>query len=215
MKIAMIVLTLAGLAVPVLAPYKTVERGRQLFWTSLIFSSICAFFVAYPPDWRVGIGWTALILGVSIFTAYMSTPFIKIGGKVRAFYLQDTLAETEPTDRTASATADRANSYNGLTTAAKSWWANFGAVAIFMACILIPAHDKPLWLAPTMSALIIVAAAIYGFGDANSRYPPARGQYLQFLLIGVISIGSFTVIYFLGYLIGKRTDRSPNKHTQN
>jgi len=215
MKAAMIVLTFAGLAVPVLAPYKTVERGRQLFWASLIFSSVCAFFMAYPPDWRAGIGWTLLVFGVSIFTAYMSTPFIKIRGKVRAFYLQDSLAEADPTDPTALATAVRADSYTGLTTVAKSWWANAGGVVILMGCILIPAHDKPWWLVPIMSALLITMAAVYGFGDASSGFPPARGQYIQFLLIGLISFGSFTLTYFLAYLAGRRTERHPNKHTRD
>jgi hypothetical protein len=214
MKTAMIILTLAGLLVPVLAPFKTLKTARQLFWASLIFSSTSAFFMAYPPDWKVGIGWSLLVFGVSTFTAYMSTSYIKIGGKVRAFYLQDSFAEFEPNDRAKSLETARVDSYIGLTTAAKSWWAIVGSVVILMGCVLIPAHDKPWWLAPIMSVLLIVMAAIYGYGDASSGFPPARRQYLQFLVVGLISFGSFTVIYFVGYLVGKRTESRPNKHTR-
>jgi len=64
--------------------------------------------------------------------------------------------------------------------------------------------EGPL-LAGVMAAVMVVGATVYGYAtDASLGYPIARGQYLQFVIVSVITAGVFTVFYLGGYYAGKR-----------
>jgi hypothetical protein len=53
-------------------------------------------------------------------------------------------------------------------------------------------------------ALLVLLAVGAGYGDASWGYAIARGQYLQFVIASVVTVGLFAVLYLLAYSAGKR-----------
>jgi hypothetical protein len=177
---------------------------RRVYWTGTFGAVVCAFLAALPY-WKYGVG--AVIFGVALMTfgAYAYTPYIKIRGKIYAFWLPDSLPDPPPGVTAAPGSDDPApDSYGGLVTARKHWWAAIFTVAFFGCLLLIRADDKPWWLTPAAAAILVTASFGYGYIDASWGYSIARGQRLQFVIIAIITAGAFTLLYVVGYYAGKR-----------
>lgn len=213
LNIFFIVTGAIGILLPIVAPSNNRQAERRLFWIGFLIALTSAFFIAYPPDWKAGIGWALLTSFLMLWRAYFSTSNIKIGGKIYAFHVEDSRPDPPPitTPRIGTAEGDHDTAHDaysglGLTTAKKMWWLMVFLMAICSVNVIAYVHDKerPL-LAGVMTALLVVGAAGYGYaGDASWGYPIARGQYLQFIIISVITLGVFTVFYIGGYYAGKR-----------
>lgn len=189
-----------------------VDRGRswerRVFWSGVLGVTV-SVFVAAMPYWGQAVGVAVFALAFMTFGAYAYTPFIKIRGKTYAFWLQDSQPDQEPggTAVSGSAAADyhpAPDSYEGLVNARKHWWATVFTVAFFECLLLIRGDDKPWWLTPAAAAALVVASAGYGYLDASRGFSVARGQRLQFVVIAVLSAGTFTLLYVAGYHAGRR-----------
>lgn len=210
---------LVCLAVTVV-PSFIVNRGRscerRVFWGGVVGVTVSVFFAAVPY-WNQAVGMALFSLAFMTANAYAYTPFIKIRGKVYAFYAQDSLPQPSP-DGAPPLGSDDANydpapdSYGGLVTAKKHWWMAIFAVIFFGCCIVISADDKRWWLAPAAAAFLVVESLGFGYFDGSWRYSVARGQRLQFTILAVMTLGVFTVLYLTGYYTGKRW---PWRHKQS
>jgi hypothetical protein len=122
--IPILVVGFAGLLLTVVAKERS---GRRLFWGGLLIACVCAFFAAYPASWTLRIGMSLFVAGMTTFTAYMYTSFIKIRGKIYAFSVSDSQPDPSP-DGTPRPGSDDPNydpapdSYGGMATAKKFWW---------------------------------------------------------------------------------------------
>ncbi|WP_237761633.1 hypothetical protein [Mycobacterium kyorinense] len=155
-----------------------------------------------------------------LMNAYFTTPYIKIRGKIYAFHVKDSQPDQLPEDT--AATPDNAesgydpapDSYGGTAPANKFWWLLIVTMAMCVLAVIIQAEDKPLWLAPVMGTVGVMAGIILGYGDASWRYSVARGQRVQFIIIAVITAGVFTILYLAAYYAGKRWPWRSRKSTE-
>ncbi len=202
-----------GLLFTVLASSKNRRAGRRVFWGGALLAAISAFFIAYPPDWKSGALLAMFASGMTVFTAYFYTPYIKIRGKIYAFHIDD--SRPDPSSGASPAPANDEPSYDpaqdayralGGTTASKMWWLMIFAMALCVLGVAEYFHFRDsLWSAVSAAAVVVVVAALFGYAvDASPGYPIARGQYLQFAIVSVITAGVFTIFYLCGYFAGKR-----------
>jgi hypothetical protein len=198
-----------GMLLTLLASSKNRRAGRRAYWGGALLTSISAFFIAYPPDWKSGIAFSGFSCFLMVFTAYHYTPYIKIRGKIYAFYVTDSQPDPSPDGTPPPGSDDpdhdpAPDSYGGMATAKKTWWQGVFAMGLCVFCVIVTDKDKPWWLAPTAAAFVIAAAVCLGYGDASWGYPIARGQRLQFVIIAIITLGVFPLLYLPGYAAGKR-----------
>jgi energy-coupling factor transporter transmembrane protein EcfT len=206
------VATLVCLAVAVLPPF-FVNQGRswerRLFWGGTAGAALSAF-VASLPDWKLGLGMSLFIGGMTIFTAYFSGPYIKICGKIYAFHLQDSQTDLSSGHTLAPVNGEpdhdaSPDSYGGSVTAKKLWWLGVPTMGMFAFSMIAYFIDKEKpWVAAAGGAVIVLAAIGLGHGDASWGYSIARGQRLQFGIISILTVGVFTVLYLGAFYAGKR-----------
>ncbi len=214
------VLSMLCLAVAV-APLPSrfdLRSQRYAYWSGVGGASVFAFLAALP-DWTSAIVLFLTVWVVMVIPAYFSSPYIKVGGKVVAFHIDDSQAESpqrgaDATPRTGAEVDSEPDSYAGRVTAAKMWWLLIFAVGI--CSFNVGVHfidedtDKPwLWIV-TAVALVLIALA-FGHGDASWGYAVARGQYVQFGIITLISAGVFAVVYLVAYRAGRRWPLRPKR----
>lgn len=204
-----VVTTFLGMLLPMLVPSKKPRLERRFFWAGFMIAATSAFFIAYPPDGRSGGIFSLLVCFLLLTRAYMSTSYIKVGGKIYAFHVDDSQPDPSPCD------APRANedleydpapdAYSGIATPGKFWSLLIVGVAIlsFTVVIYIVEQQRPL-LTCVAVAVIVGLAVLGGYGDAVWEYPIARGQRIQFVIIAIITAGVFTVFYLGAYYAGKR-----------
>lgn len=208
MKTFFIIVAVVGVLLPVVAPFdgrRSRRVGRRLFWGGFFLASASAFFVAYPPDWKSGIMMSLLACFLMLVTAYFTSPYLKIHGKIFAFHVQDSQADPAPDDAPSPSNDNRQHdsapdSYGGLATATKTWWIIIPAVII---CVSTVDPEKPLSTALSVGVIVVIAL-VFGYGDASWGYSVARGQRLQFVIVSVITLGAFAVFYIGAYCAGKR-----------
>jgi hypothetical protein len=206
-KTVFLVIALVGLVLTVLAPEKDRLVGRRVFWGGVLIASGSAFFIAYPPDWKSGILASLFVGGSMVLTAYFSTGFITIRGKIHAFHIEDSQLDPSHNGAVPSEHDDPehdpvADSYGGRVTANKFWWLMVPVIVIWAFPVVAIDKDKP-WTAPLMAAVIGAAAVCLGYQDAIWQYPIARGQRLQFVIISIITLGVFSFFYIGSYRAAK------------
>jgi len=197
-----------GCLIVTVVPSVIVNRGRSwqrhVFWSGVLGVTVSVFFAAVP-HWRQALGAALFSLAFMIAGAYAYTPYIKIRGKIYAFWLSDSQPDSLADASTPQDSGDPApDAYEGLVTARKHWWAQLFAVAFFGCLLLIPGPNKPWWVSAVGVVGLVVASFGNGYLDASGRYPVARGQRLQFVIIAAITAGTFTLLYLAGYHAGNR-----------
>lgn len=146
---------------------------------------------------------------VMLLNTYMTSPWIKFRGKIYAYHVSDCLPDPSPDGAPAPGSEDpdydpAPDSYDGSATAQKTWWSHVFAMALCVFCVIVRSDDRP-WLTPVAMAILVLVPVFFGFfADGSWGYPIARGQYLQFGIIGLITAGVFPVLYLAGYYAGRR-----------
>ncbi|WP_163796708.1 hypothetical protein [Mycolicibacterium sediminis] len=154
-----------------------------------------------PQDLPKGVGLAAFFVGVMVLSAYAYTPYIKINGRIRSLGVE----KPDPGDAPAGRGDPAPDAYSGGLTAPKMWW-------ILVPLMLISAvntyafviGEGEWWVAAIGVAFLVFLAVITGLGDASWGYPVARGQRIQFAVLTVVTLGTFTALYLVAYAIGKR-----------
>jgi hypothetical protein len=72
------------------------------------------------------------------------------------------------------------------------------------AVVLSASGQKSWWYSLIGVGLLVLMAPTSGLGDSSWGYAIARRQYVPFALVGVVTAGSFTVLYLIAYYAGKR-----------
>lgn len=193
-------------------------RGRRLFWSGLAIAVGSAFFIAYPPEWKSGLGLSAFVAAMMLFTAFFTTPYLKIGGKVFAFFTVDTESEKRASDdgQAVESQSRPAQPTGVLTSARKLWWLMVPAMALCVFNIeqYVVAGESPR-LAAAMAAAIVAVAVTLGYGDGRANFGFARRQTLQFVIVSVITLGTLTVLYVGAYAVGRQMSRRhQDRHRQ-
>lgn len=205
---------LVGLALPML-PTRTGRAEQRLYWAGSFFASVSAFLVLYPPDWRGGLIFSGVLTAGLVFRAYMTRSYIRFRGRTYAFNLRDSLARE--TDEHTSFNQDpdydpAPDSYAGFATAAKMWW--LFVVVVFGCSFLLMVYvtqREGSWYAFGAAAVIVLVAVFAGNQDASWDYGIARGQWSQFAIAGIATLGVFTALYYLTYTTGKRWPWRPKR----
>jgi hypothetical protein len=185
---------------------------RRIYWGSTCLGAIAALLAPYP-DWKKGVGVALFLFAAMAAAAYGYTPYIKIRGKIYALNAVDSQPDPEdkPTE-TALDTNDHGgtdptpDSYSGLLTARKMWWALTALmlIAAINVRIFIESGGKDWAASAAVVVLMIFFAVVLGLGDASWGYGIARGQKIQFAIVTIITAGTFAIIYLAAYWIGKR-----------
>ncbi|CAJ1585720.1 hypothetical protein [[Mycobacterium] wendilense] len=170
---------------------------RRTYWSGTVFAAACAFIAALP-NVRTGLIVAGLCVFCLVLPAYFRTQLIKIGGRVIAFESAEYLPDT----------ADGKDPYTRRASAAKVWWLSIFCVGIGAINLLAYVIDhEPVLYGLLGLFLLTVPAVVSGLNDGMHRQRIARGQYLQFGIVTVISAGIFTVCYLLARSVGLRMRR--------
>lgn len=205
-----LVVVFVGALLPLTVAKHDREVQRRYFWCGFSIATVAGFFVPAPLNWRTGAMFSAFVIFVILVNTYMTNPMIKIRGKIYAYHVHDSLPDETRDGAIGSedlpADYDPApDSYGGSASAKKSWWLHVVAVSIAVLGVLVNADDKRWWLTPMAAAVLVLLPVFFGyFADGSWGYPIARGQYLQFAIIGLITVGAYPVLYLLAYNAGKR-----------
>jgi len=201
---------------------------RRIYWASACLAAVAGFLIGYP-NIKNALGLAAMLLTTMTVMAYVSTPYIKIGGKIYALTVRDRQPDPDasstapasqpprdgaPPAKTTDAQADRApDSYSGLLTPATMWWLLVGLAAIAAgntyAYLFSDGQAAPAAVSAILVALLTVGG---GYGDGSWRYQIARGQYVPFVVASVITAGGFALLYLGAYYAARRF---PLRRTQS
>ena len=177
---------------------------RRIYWSCTWLAAVAGFAASYP-DWQRAAGLTALAVVGLIVIAYAYTPYIKIGGKIRSLGVQTPDPEDVLTESTTGQHDPAPDAYSGLLTAAKMWWILVPLMLISaINTYAFAAGEGEWWVAAIGIAFLVFLSGATGVGDASWGYPIARGQLIQFVVLAVVTIGTFTVIYLAAYALAKR-----------
>lgn len=175
-----------------------------MYWSCASAAAVFGSLAAYPP-WTRALGACAFIAVVMIVVAYVYTPYIKMRAKIYSLGIQS----PDPDDVTpgsASGQHDPApDGYSGTLTAAKMWWILVPLMFISAGnTYAFATGDGEWWVAAIGVAFLLFLAIATGYGDASWGYPIARGQRIQFALLAVITLGTFTIVYLAAYAMARR-----------
>lgn len=180
-----------------------------MFWSGVCGVAVFCFLAALP-QWGTAIFVAVFSVGYLSFSAYFATPYIKIGGRIYAFHIDDSEPDRAP-DEPPPGAGDPdydpyPDSYAGSVTAPKMWWLMVPGMALcsFNVATALVSAGKRSWVDVAAAAAVVVIAAGFGYMDSSWRYRIARGQTVQFVLVGVLTGGMFTLLYLTAYRIAQR-----------
>lgn len=177
---------------------------RRVFWTCATVGAAAAFLSFYPL-WAKGLGAFAFVAGAMTVIAYAYTPYIKIGGKIRSLAVQTPDPEDTPPESACEQHLPAPDAYSGVLTAAKMWWLLVLLMLISAAnTYAFATGEGQWWVAAIGIAFLVFLAITAGYGDASWGYPIARGQRIQFIVLAVVTLGTFTALYLAAYALAKR-----------
>lgn len=201
------VAALLCLAIALVPLFSSKEIGtqRRIYWGGTGGAALC-FFLASLPDLGTG---ALLILGSFVFMAipaYFSGPLIKVGGRVFAFRLEHSRSGRTATGRDDSGAHEPpSDSYGGNVTASKLWWLLIFVVGLCASTIFQYVIDtEKVWIVVVSAVALVTFAVMYGVADGSWGHRVARGQYVQFGIITIMTIGTFTALYLAAYFASRR-----------
>lgn len=199
---AAVVFLVAGFALSSLR--LDIRTQRRLYWLCACGAALFGALAPYP---KLGTGLAAggtLFAGM-VVAAYVTSPYIKIGGKVFALTVADSQPDAQ--DRRPGRAGDdpAPDAYSGLLTAAKMWWmlAALAGIAGVNAYAALFSNGQT-WVGLMSAAFVALLAVGAGYSDGSWDHQPARRQYLQLALASVVTAGAFAVVYFGAFYAARR-----------
>jgi hypothetical protein len=207
--------TILCFAVAGIPAFKKVElsTARKLYWSGCIGAALLGAVTVSRRGWAACLAVVFLISFLSLLRAYFQTPYLKIGRRVIAHSISDTLAEESDQSRSDSQDPP-ADSYSGLATAPKQWWVFAALACILGGAVYSLGWD---WRGIFAVAFLTFLGAATGHDDSSRNLTMARGQKVQALIVLVASIPMFLVppaAYLAGYQIGKRHPHNRSRHSR-
>lgn len=192
---------------------------RRIYWGNVGVGAVSGFLVGYP-DLGKGVGIAGFVVVTMTLAAYLCTPYLKIGNKIHRLVpdlnrpdsddarlvdgAQSGQRENSRPRNAAGQHDSTPDSYGGVLTPARLWWIMVALAAIIAGgvCMVVAGRGGPVTTAAAVGFYALMAA-LAGHGDSSWGYPIARGQYVQFAVISVITAGGFTVTYLIAYYAGR------------
>lgn len=178
------------------------SRQRRVYWAGTFGAALCAL-LAGLPDWVGGLEFAAGVVLLMAMNAYFLTSYIKLGGRVFALHLRDGAAANA-----GSADGLPADAYGGNLSAPKMWWMMVIGLVICSVNVVGRYGASLIWIA--FAAPVVVLPIGFGYLDAAAGQRFARGQFVQFGIITVVTAGAFAVLYVVGFAVGGGGHRTPN-----
>lgn len=177
---------------------------RRVYWTCALLGSLSAL-LCVTENIQQRVGSALFFMGVMLVAAYAYTPYIKIRGKIYSLATQTPDPEDVPAESSTEQHDPAPDAYSGLLTAPKMWWILIPLMLISVGNTYAWASGEGEWWVAAIGIVFLAFLAIAtGYGDASWGYPIARGQRIQFAILAVVTVGSFTVLYLAAYAVAKR-----------
>jgi hypothetical protein len=178
---------------------------RRVYWVCACLAAIFGFLMPLPNT-RTGLVVGGLFFSGMTVAAYVTSSYIKIGGKIYALTVADSQPDPEdgPSD-THAGVDPSADAYSGQLTPAKMWWmivvlAVIGGGNAFAALF----SNGEAWVGVMSAGFAALLAIGAGYTDGSWDYQPARRQYLQLGLASVVTAGGFALLYFAAFYTARR-----------
>lgn len=196
---------IAGVSVVLLFIANDRRLERRIFWTCSTLALFLWCVALLPRGWGTAVGCFVAFLGILTFGAYMRTPYLKIGGRIYAFSIQDARPDPpRPGEPAPPPLPLPHDSYLGSVTARKLWWLIAVLICGVAAAVYLTGWD--VWTVAA-TCFVTALAAMGGIDDATRKLPVARGQRVQAFIALVASALLWAIppiAYLASYQIGKR-----------
>lgn len=169
---------------------------RKVYWASTLGSVVCVV-IASLPNFATGLALGFLAVFLMVLRAYFATQYIKIGARVIAF---DTpVAASSRRGSSGGSAVDQP--YSPTVSAAKLWWLMAVGVGVIGAGNMwgYVIDREGLRYGALGLGIVVLSAALYGVVDAVRLQRIARGQFVPFVILSVVSAGIFAVCYLGSY----------------
>lgn len=121
----------------------------------------------------------------------MTTSYIRIRGRTYAFSVIDS--------------HDEDTAYTGFATAAKMWWLFVIVIATCSAIIVMyVVSTDGAWYAAGAVMVALLLPIYAGHQDASWGQRVARGQLVQLIIGGILTLGIFAILYLAAFAAGSR-----------
>jgi hypothetical protein len=183
----------------------TVSIQRRIYWICACIAGLLGFLAPYPK-FGTGVAAGAALFGGMTVAAYVTSSYIKIGGKIYALTVADSQPDPEDGPSDTNAGVDpAADAYSGQLTPAKMWWlivvlAVIGGGNAYAALF----SNGEAWVGVMSAGFAALVAIGAGYTDGSWDYQPARRQYLQLGLASVVTAGGFALLYFAAFYTARR-----------
>ena len=189
-----------------------VRRGGSFapycYWAGTAGAALCVFIAAIP-DWPGGLMFAGATVFAMALTAYFATNYIRIRGKIYTFHITQA-AQAPRSDQLSTSPEDSPDdfpdAYGTDVTATKMWWLLVPTTGLCALTAATNVRDPEGQVWPIICTIVVALLAI-GFGylaDGSWGYRIARRQYLQFVLVSVVTAGVFPVLYLPAHALGRR-----------
>ncbi|MCT7369173.1 hypothetical protein [Mycolicibacterium llatzerense] len=194
-----LVVALVGLVAMAIAGFKEeAEYAPKLFWGGVVIMATATAFAALPQGrmtaFNAGVG----MAGMAVLVAYVRTPFLRIRGKTRRLF------------------SDELQPYGWSLSTPKTWWMFVLAAILFG----YPAYDfanqrYPYLILGLYISFTLSVGARYGYVDRFLDHSFAAGQYVQFALVSILTLGLFPASYLAMYFGGQHWITKTEAHERH
>lgn len=177
-----------GLVVMVVAAFRDdPATAARIYWTGAAITTAAATLIGIPRGWSGALEGLLLSVCLILLCTYVRTPYLNVGGKTR------TLFSAEPAP------------YGMNLSTPKTWWLLVVVAIVFMYPVLAFVDDgvRDWKLVANVSGTVLVGMR-FGYLDRLLGNPITTGQYIQFALISILTVGVFPVGYLAMYYGGRR-----------
>lgn len=163
------------------------DYARPTFWTGAAITTAAAIAIGLPRGWSGALDGLLISVCVILLCTYVRTPFLKVGNKTRTLFT----AEPGP--------------YGMNLSTPKTWWLLVFTSIVFMYPVLAFVDDGVCdWKLAAYASVTVVVGVRFGYLDRLLNNPVAAGQYVQFALISILTVGLFPLGYLAMYYGGRR-----------
>lgn len=197
------------LSTTVIMPLRIERRRleRRIYWGGWLVATPLIALSVLPRGLRGTVLAALLCALLALGQAYVDTPYLKIGGHIYAFTINDSRPDppedgTDPGPPPPRPT-DSYDSLSGIS-ARNGWWLVVGMTGLGTSNVLLVGWETGTVLGV---AFIVACGALMGVDDAQRKLPRARGQWVQAYFITVISIPMWLlppIAYLIGYQARQR-----------
>ncbi|SHU34236.1 Uncharacterised protein [Mycobacteroides abscessus subsp. abscessus] len=160
--------------------------AARIYWTGAALATAAATLMGIPRGLSGALDGLLVSVCIILLCTYVRTPYLKVGGKTRTLFS----AEPEP--------------YGMRLSTPKTWWLLVVVAIVFMYPVLAFVDDGVRdWKLVACVAGTVLVGIRFGYLDRLLGNPITAGQYIQFALVSILTVGVFPVGYLAMYYGGR------------